>query len=54
MVLPCCEHDAINEYAGNLDFTRIERLGGRDPLDLRDDQTSGIAGRHGDRKIVEG
>ena len=38
VVLRPREHDAIDQHAGDLDLARIERIGGGDALDLRDDE----------------
>ena len=45
---------AIHQNTGDLHLARVERLGGGDALDLRDDEAPRILGRHGGGEIVEG
>ena len=46
-------HDAIHQHAGNLYLTRIECSVRANALDLSNDETVGVLGRHRQSKIVE-
>src|SRR3954447_167739 len=46
--------DTVDKNAGYLDLPRVERAVLGNALDLHDDQSSGVARRHGDRQDFEG
>src|SRR5215470_2074500 len=54
MMLRLGHHHTVDENARYLDLPRVERAVVRYSFDLRDDQTAGVACRHGDRKYFEG
>jgi hypothetical protein len=54
MVFRLGNDDAVDQDARNLDVSRVERTGGRDALDLRDDEPLAVLGSRRQRQIVEG
>ena len=56
-VCRCCsgggDHDAVDQDARHLHLLGRQRAGGRQPLDLGDDEALARLGRHRDRQVVE-
>ena len=53
MVLGLGHHDAVDQDPRHRDLLGRQGAGGRQPLDLGDDEPLAGLGRHGDREIVE-